>query len=248
MSKDLNTITFILREKEDAILNAEYLRDKGVVVKPLPVVYLEYIDPIIEIINFDYLVITSPKAVYALNKLILSKKHSISKEINIFVIGLETNEKLKKEEYENVFHANGDSKTLFQLILDKTLQNSKGLWITAKDRSFDLQSMLKLNNRKLEIYESYKTLPINEIAKNNIDSLVNSINCNLLILSARNILLTKNLLEQYNLFEKVNDKAILIVNSYNVSQKAKKLGWENVKIIKKNFTKDILDYIVQTTK
>ena len=73
-------------------------------------------------------------------------------------------------------------------------------------------------------------------------------NNSLLILSARNVLLTKNLLEQYNLFEKVNDKAILIVNSYNVSQKAKKLGWKNVKIIKKNFTKDILDYIVQTTK
>ena len=48
-------------------------------------------------------------------------------------------------------------------------------------RSFDLQSMLKLNNRKLEIYESYKTLPINEIAKFKNSSL--SINCNLLNLS-----------------------------------------------------------------
>ena len=248
MSKDFNTITFIIREKEDALLNAEYLRGKGIFVENLPIVYLEYIDPIIKIINFDYLVITSPKAVNVLNKLILSKEHSISKEINIFAIGLETNAKLKKEEYENVFHASGDSKALFQLILNKTLQKDKGLWITAKDRSFDLQSMLKLNNRKLEIYESYKMIPINEIAKYNIDSLVNSINCNLLILSSRNVLLTKNLLEQYNLFEKVNDKAILLVNSSNVSQKAKKIGWKHVKIIKKNFTKDILDYIVQTTK
>ena len=33
-----------------------------------------------------------------------------------------------------------------------------------------------------------------------------------------------------------------------LAQKAKKLGWKNVKIIKKNFTKDILDHIVQTTK
>ena len=248
MFTSLDTITFILREKDDALLNAQYLRDKGVFAESLPIVYLEYFDPTIEIIDFDYLVITSPKAVHTLNNLILSDAYSVSKKTNIFAIGLETNKKLKIEKYKNVFHANGDSKTLFKLILDKTLQNSKGLWITAKDRSFELQSMLKLNNRKLEIYESYKTLPINEIAKNNIDSLVNSINCNLLILSARNVLLTKNLLEQYNLFEKVNDKAILIVNSYNVSQKAKKLGWKNVKIIKKNFTKDILDYIVQTTK
>jgi uroporphyrinogen-III synthase len=244
----LDTITFILREKEDALLNAKYLRDKGVFAESLPIVYLEYFDPTIEIIDFDYLVITSPKAVHTLNNLILSDAYSVSKKTNIFAIGLETNKKLKIEKYKNVFHANGNSKALFQLILNKTLQNDKGLWITAKDRSFDLQSMLKVNNRNLEIYESYKTLPINEIAKNNIDSLVNSINCNLLILSARNVLLTKNLLEQYNLFEKVNDKAILIVNSYNVSQKAKKLGWKNVKIIKKNFTKDILDYIVQTTK
>ena len=248
MSKDLNTITFILRESEDAILNAEYLRDKGVFVEPLPIVYLEYIDPIIEITNFDYLVITSPKAVNALNKLILSEEYSISKEINIFAIGFETNEKLKKEEYENVFHASGDSKALFQLILNKTLQYDKGLWITAKDRSFDLKLMLKLKDRRLEIYESYKLLPINEIAENNIYSLVNCINCNLLILSSRNVLLSKNLLEQYNLFEKVNDKAILLVNSLNVSQKAKKLGWKHVKIINKNFTKDILDYIIQITK
>ena len=248
MSTSLNTITFILREKEDALLNAEYLRDKGVFAEPLPIVCLEYFDPIIEIINFNYIVITSPKAIHALNKLILSDKYSVSKEINIFAIGLETNKKLKNEKYKNVFHASGNSKALFQLILNKTLQNDKGLWITAKDRSFDLQSILKLNNRKLEIFESYKMLPINEIAKNNIDSLVNSINCNLLILSSRNVLLSKNLLEQYNLFEKVNDKAILLVNSYNVSQKAKRLGWKHVKIIKKNFTKDILDYIVQTTK
>jgi uroporphyrinogen-III synthase len=244
----LDTITFILREKEDALLNAKYLRDKGVFAESLPIVYLEYFDPTIEIIDFDYLVITSPKAVHTLNNLILSDAYSVSKRTNIFAIGLETNKKLKNEKYKNVFHANGNSKDLFQLILNKTLQNDKGLWITAKDRSFDLQSMLKLKNRRLEIYESYKMLPINEIAENNIDSLVNSKNCNLLILSSRNVLLSKSLLEQYNLFEKVNDKAILLVNSSNVSQKAKKIGWKHVKIIKKNFTKDILDYIVQTTK
>ena len=248
MFTSLDTITFILREKEDALLNAKYLRDKGVLAESLPIVYLEYFDPTIEIIDFDYLVITSPKAVHTLNNLILSDAYSVSKRTNIFAIGLETNKKLKNEKYKNVFHANGNSKALFQLILNKTLQNDKGLWITAKDRSFDLQSMLKLKNRRLEIYESYKMLPINEIAENNIDSLVNSKNCNLLILSSRNVLLSKSLLEQYNLFEKVNDKAILLVNSSNVSQKAKKLGWKNVKIIKKNFTKDILDYIVQTTK
>jgi len=244
----LDTITFILREKEDALLNAKYLRDKGVFAESLPIVYLEYFDPTIEIIDFDYLVITSPKAVHTLNNLILSDAYSVSKRTNIFAIGLETNKKLKNEKYKNVFHANGNSKALFQLILNKTLQNDKGLWITAKDRSFDLQSMLKLKNRRLEIYESYKMLPINEIAENNIDSLVNSKNCNLLILSSRNVLLSKNLLDRHNLFEKVNDKAILIVNSSKVSQKAKKLGWKHVKIIKKNFTKDILDYIVQTTK
>ena len=248
MFTSLDTITFILREKEDALLNAKYLRDKGLFAESLPIVYLEYFDPTIEIIDFDYLVITSPKAVHTLNNLILSDAYSVSKKTNIFAIGLETNKKLKIEKYKNVFHANGNSKALFQLILNKTLQNDKGLWITAKDRSFDLQSMLKLKNRRLEIYESYKMLPINEIAENNIDSLVNSKNCNLLILSSRNVLLSKILLEQYNLFEKVNDKAILLVNSSNVSQKAKKIGWKHVKIIKKNFTKDILDHIVQTTK
>ena len=53
MFTSLDTITFILREKEDALLNAKYLRDKGVFAESLPIVYLEYFDPTIEIIDFD---------------------------------------------------------------------------------------------------------------------------------------------------------------------------------------------------
>ena len=40
----------------------------------------------------------------------------------------------------------------------------------------------------------------------------------------------------------------LFVNSKNVAQKAKNLGWLNIKTIKKNFTKEILDYIVKLPK
>ena len=137
---------------------------------------------------------------------------------------------------------------MFELILDKTLPENKGLWIAGKQRSFDLQKMLHLRHRELEIYVSYETSPTKTIQKSNIYILTKSKNCKLLVLSSRNVLLTKNILEQYNLFEEVNNKSELLVNSYNVSQKAKQLGWKHIKIIKKNFTKDILDYIVQTTK
>ena len=86
---------------------------------------------------------------------------------------------------------------------------------------------------------------LNQSIKND---LVRNESYNFLILSSRNALIAKTLLEHNNLFETVSNKANLIVNSKNVAQKAKQMGWSKIKIIKKNFTKDILDHIVSITK
>ena len=40
----------------------------------------------------------------------------------------------------------------------------------------------------------------------------------------------------------------MFVNSDNVAKKAKTLGWNRIEVIKKNFTKDILNHIVEITK
>ena len=60
---------------------------------------------------------------------------------------------------------------------------------------------------------------------------------NLIIFSSRNVSISKQILENYNLFNIVENKATLYVNSENIAKKAESLGWRNIKIIKKNFTK-----------
>ena len=70
----------------------------------------------------------------------------------------------------------------------------------------------------------------------------------MIILSSRNVSITKDILDNHNLFKEVNCKSTLFVNSRNVAEKAKSLGWLNIKTIKKNFTKEILDYIVKLPK
>jgi uroporphyrinogen-III synthase len=65
-----------------------------------------------------------------------------------------------------------------------------------------------------------------------------------LILKDRKI----EILERINLFNEVNNKSTLLVNSENVANKGKSIGWNNVVTIKKNFTKDILDYILHSSK
>ena len=48
-----------------------------------------------------------------------------------------------------------------------------------------------------------------------------------------------------SVYERVGGQDYNFVNSDKVAQKAKNLGWLNIKTIKKNFTKDILDYILE---
>ena len=60
--------------------------------------------------------------------------------------------------------------------------------------------------------------------------------------------ITKDILQNLNLFSEVNNKSTLLVNSQNVANNGKSIGWNNVVTIKKNFTKDILDYILHLSK
>ena len=248
MSNKSNTITFVLREKEDAFLNSEYLKEKGILVEPLPIVSLVCYEPNAFEVKFDYFVLTSPKAINPLTNFLKNNQHNLSNTIKFFTVGLETKEKLEKTLYKNIFQADGNSQSLMQLIINNTLPHEQGLWVAAKDRSFNLQEALRINNRKLEIYEAYKMFPIEVIDKDTIDSLIHAVYCNLVILSSRNLLITKNLLKKYDLFKKINSKSIVFVNSDNVAKKAKTLGWNRIEVIKKNFTKDILNHIVEITK
>ena len=68
---------------------------------------------------------------------------------------------------------------------------------------------------------------------------------NLVIFSSRNVSIAKQILENYKLFNIVKNKATLYVNSENVAKKAESLDWKNIKIIKKNFTKEFLDNIIK---
>ena len=65
MDTQSNKITLVLREKNDAQINAHYLNKNGIDAKPFPITNLTYItDTDTEILKkkFNYAIITSPKA------------------------------------------------------------------------------------------------------------------------------------------------------------------------------------------
>ena len=131
------------------------------------------------------------------------------------------------------------------LIVINTKKEDYGLWITAKNRSVELEKNLLNNNRKIEIIEGYSTHPILELPKPLQTDLIEYDFLNLVIFSSRNVSIAKQILENYNLFNIVKNKATLYVNSENVANNAENIGWRNIKIIKKNFTKEFLDNIIK---
>ena len=152
---------------------------------------------------------------------------------------------MKKLSYTNILQANNSSKSLHDLIVINTKKEDYGLWIAAKNRSVELEKNLLNNNRKIEIIEGYSTHPILELPKPLQTDLIEYDFLNLVIFSSRNVSIAKQILENYNLFNIVKNKATLYVNSENVAKKAESLGWRNIKIIKKNFTKEFLDNIIK---
>ena len=241
----------ILREANDAIKNSEYLNKRGFFSKPFPITSLRYEDiNNLEILNhkYNYVIITSPKAIKVMDNIVSNNKTIFSKSSKIFTIGIETKDKLNKASFNNVFNANGNSKSLIELILKNTYQSDFGLWVAARDRSVDLKEILNKRNRRIEILEGYRTLPISKLCESIKKDLINYKHLNLVILSSRNVSITKDILDNYNLFREVNHKSTLFVNSNNVAQKAKNLGWLNIETIKKNFTKSILDFILELPK
>ena len=251
MNIKFNNITFVLREKRDAEINSKYLNDNGVYAKPFPITTTKYNDVYKSYLlnhNFDYFIITSANALQPLEKIILNSKNFTKKNIKVFAIGEATKVKLNQKGYENVLSANNNSMSLYQLIISNTLDIDLGLWVAAKNRSSDLEERLIVKNRKIEIFEAYETQPIIKISRSIQNDLVNYKKINLLIFSSRNVSITKYILQNLNLFSEVNSKSTLLVNSENVANNGKSIGWNNVVTINKNFTKDILDYILQLSK
>ena len=251
MNIKFNNITFVLREKRDAEINSKYLNDNGVYAKPFPITTTKYNDVYKSYLlnhNFDYFIITSANALQPLEKIILNSKKFTKKNIKVFAIGEETKVKLNQKGYENVLSANNNSMSLYQLIISNTLDIDLGLWVAAKNRSSDLKERLIVKNRKIDIFEAYETQPIIKISRSIQNDLVNYKKINLLIFSSRNVSIAKDILQNLNLFSEVNNKSTLLVNSENVANNGKSIGWNDVVNINKNFTKDILDYILQLSR
>ena len=185
------------------------------------------------------------KALKILDKIIFNRIGNVTKDIRIFSVGFETTYQLKKFSYTNIIQANNSSQSLHNLIVINTKKEDYGLWIAAKNRSVELEKNLLNNNRKIEIIEGYSTHPILELPKPLQTDLIEYDFLNLVIFSSRNVSIAKQILENYNLFNIVKNKSTLYVNSENVADRAESIGWINIKIIKKNFTKEFLDNIIK---
>ena len=78
-------ITLILREANDAKKNSEYLNERGVISKPFPITSIKYEDYSGSNIlshKYNYAIITSPKAIKALDN-IVSNNHLTLQDLNV---------------------------------------------------------------------------------------------------------------------------------------------------------------------
>ena len=251
MDTQSDKITLVLREKNDAQINAHYLNKNGINAVPFPITNLNYnSDTDTEILKkkFNYAIITSPKAIKVLVDIVSDTNNTLLKTSRVFSIGLETKKRLNEVGFINVFSANNNSKSLNDLVLNSTNEEDYGLWVAARDRKVDLQNMLKLNHRYIEILESYKTDPVLSLSESIKNVLEQYNQLDLIVFSSRNISIATDLLINYKLFEKVNKKSTLFVNSKNIALTAKEIGWSRIEVIKKNFTNDILNHIINLSK
>ena len=251
MDTQSDKITLVLREKNDAQINAHYLNKNGINAEPFPITILNYnSDTDTEVLKkkFSYAIITSPKAIKVLVDIVSDTNNTLLKTSRVFSIGLETKKRLNEVGFINVLSANNNSKSLNDLVLNSTNEEDYGLWVAARDRKVDLQNMLKLNHRYIEILESYKTDPVLTLSEP-IKSFLEQYNqLDLIVFSSRNISIATDLLKNYKFFEKVNKKSTLFVNSKNVALTSKEIGWSRIEVIKKNFTNDILNHIINLSK
>ena len=251
MDTQSDKITLVLREKNDAQINAHYLKKNGINAEPFPITNINYnADTDTEILKkkFNYAIITSPKAIKVLVDIVSDTNNTLLKTSRVFSIGLETKKRLNEVGFINVLSANNNSKSLNDLVLNSTNEEDYGLWVAARDRKVDLQNMLKLNHRYIEILESYKTDPVLSLSEPIKNVLEQYNQLDLIVFSSRNISIATDLLKNYKFFEKVNKKSTLFVNSKNVALTAKEIGWSRIEVIKKNFTNDILNHIINLSK
>ena len=251
MDTQSDKITLVLREKNDAQINAHYLNKGGINAEPFPITNLNYnIDTDKEILKkkFNYAIITSPKAIKVLVDIVSATNNTLLKTSRVFSIGLETKKRLNEVGFINVLSANNNSKSLNDLVLNSTNEEDYGLWVAARDRKVDLQNILKLNRRYIEILESYKNDPVLTLSEPIKSFLEQNNQLDLIVFSSRNVSIATDLLKNYKLFEKVNKKSTLFVNSKNIALTAKEIGWSRIEVIKKNFTNDILNHIINLSK
>ena len=209
MDTQSDKITLVLREKNDAQINAHYLKKNGINAEPFPITNINYnSDTDTEILKkkFNYAIITSPKAIKVLVDIVSDTNNTLLKTSRVFSIGLETKKRLNEVGFINVLSSNNNSKSLNDLVLNSTNEEDYGLWVAARDRKVDLQNMLKLNHRYIEILESYKTDPVLSLSEPIKNVLEQYNQLDLIVFSSRNISIATDLLKYYKFFEKVNKK------------------------------------------
>ena len=118
-----------------------------------------------QIKNSDSIIFTSSNAITYIKKFKLFNK-------KVFCVGKDTKKTCLKNNFRNVFSANGNVFSLIKL-LKKKINNKKEklVYISAKQTAVDLYSILKKNNFNIKKVSVYESISVKSVNKNILDKI-----------------------------------------------------------------------------
>lgn len=157
--------------------------------------------------NLQAVLITSPNAVFALEKLVIKKDNLI------LTVGEKTAKKVKKLGYKNVISANNSAASLLDLALEK-LSKNKGVTIYLSGEIITLDLAEKLNEKGFMAKRMivYKTMEIENFSDKTIDKIRQGDISEVWLYSKNSVIIFHKLAKKHNLLECLDKIKILCLS------------------------------------
>ena len=238
---------FVVRELNDAFNTVSLLNKMGLNAIPFPITkcLLKKIPNYKQ--KYDFVLITSSKSINIFLRYLnlYSKIHS--KLPKIFVIGQQTGNELRRKNFTSFYQASGSSKDVIELTLSETSNYQKGIWLCGFHRNKNLKKIFLTNKRFVKHKVVYEMRPNEIISESNLIKFQNSKKNSFIVNSSRNILLLNQILNKYDILDKLTLNSKIFCMSDLIKKDAFSLGWKNVVAINKsnrmNFLKQVKTYL-----
>ena len=182
-------------------------------------------------IKYHFIIITSSNSIHAFLRYISLYKKKYHKIPKVFVIGPETARKLNKNKFFSFYESKGNANSLVNTILTNTNLYDRGLWLCGRQRNNKIKEDLFVFKRFIDFKIVYEMKAVDKISKKLFESLEITEKIIFIVNSSRNVEILTQLLKKSKLFNKLNNKSVLVTMSETIYNKAYKCSWKKIKII-----------------